>query len=64
VSQRFWYVVPSFSLNSKKSLISFFISSFTKLSLNRALFVVQFPCVCGFTVVFVVDDDQTLSLVI
>jgi hypothetical protein len=30
--------VPSFSLNFKKSLISFFISSLTKLFLNRALF--------------------------
>ena len=31
VSQRFGYVVPSFSLNSKKSLISFFISNFVNL---------------------------------
>jgi hypothetical protein len=38
VSHKFGYVVPSFSLNSKKSLISFFISSLTKLSLSRALF--------------------------
>jgi len=29
VSHKFGYVVPSFSLNSKKSLISFFISSLT-----------------------------------
>ena len=32
------YVVASFSLNSKKFLISFFISSLTKLSLSRVLF--------------------------
>ena len=32
----FEYIVPSFSLNSKKFLISFFISSLTKLSLSRA----------------------------
>ena len=38
VSHKFWYGVPSFSLNSKKSLISFFISSMTKFSLSRALF--------------------------
>jgi len=38
VSHKFGYVVPSFSLCSKKSLISFFISSFTKLSLSRVLF--------------------------
>jgi len=37
VSHKFGYVVPSFSLNSK-SLISFFISSLTMLSLSRALF--------------------------
>eukprot|EP00073_Rattus_norvegicus_P043403 XP_017445427.1 PREDICTED: vomeronasal type-2 receptor 26-like [Rattus norvegicus] len=33
VSHKFGYVVPSFSLNSKKFLISFFISSLTRLSL-------------------------------
>ena len=38
VSHKFWYVVSSFSLNSKKSLISFFISSLTKLSWIRVLF--------------------------
>ena len=38
VSHMFWYVVPSFSLNSKKSLIYFFIFSLNKLSLIRALF--------------------------
>jgi hypothetical protein len=38
VSHKFGYVVPSFSLNSKKSLISFFISSLNKLLLNRMLF--------------------------
>jgi hypothetical protein len=38
VSHRFGYVVASFSLNSKKSLISFFIPSLTKVSLRRVLF--------------------------
>jgi len=38
VSQKFGYVVPSFSLNSKKFLISFYISSLATLSLSRALF--------------------------
>ena len=41
VSHKFGYVVASFSLNSKKSLISFFISSLTKLSLGRALFSIH-----------------------
>ena len=41
VSPKFGYVVVSFSLNSKKSLISFFISSLTKVSLGRALFSSQ-----------------------
>jgi hypothetical protein len=38
VSHKFGYVVASFSLNSKKPLISFFISSLTKVSLSRVLF--------------------------
>ena len=38
VSHKFGYVVVSFSLNSKKSLISFFISSLPKVSLKRVLF--------------------------
>jgi hypothetical protein len=41
VSHKFGYVVASFSLNSKKSLISFFISSLTKLSLSRVFFSFQ-----------------------
>jgi hypothetical protein len=35
---KFGNVVVSFSLNSRKSLVSFFISSLTKLSLSRVLF--------------------------
>jgi hypothetical protein len=38
VYHKFGYVVASFSVNSKMSFISFFISSLTKLSLRRALF--------------------------
>jgi hypothetical protein len=38
VSNKFGYFVASFSLNSKKSLISFYISSLTKISLSRVLF--------------------------
>jgi hypothetical protein len=38
VSHKFEYVVASFSLNSKKSLISFFLSSLTKVSLSRVFF--------------------------
>jgi hypothetical protein len=38
VSYKFEYIVASFSLNSKKSLIFFFISSLTKLSLIRVFF--------------------------
>ena len=38
VSHKFGYVVASFSLNSKKSLVSLFIPSLTKLSLKRVLF--------------------------
>ena len=39
VFHKFGYVVASFSLNSKKSLISFFIFSLTKVSLRRVLFI-------------------------
>ena len=38
VYHKFGYVVASFSVNSKKSLISFFISFLTKESLNSVLF--------------------------
>jgi hypothetical protein len=38
VPHKFRYVVATFSLNSKKSLISSFIFSLTKLSLSRVLF--------------------------
>ena len=38
VPHKFVYIVASFSLNSKKSLISFFIPSLTKVSLRRVLF--------------------------
>jgi hypothetical protein len=38
VSHKFGYEVASFSLNSKKSLISFFIPSLIKVSLRRVLF--------------------------
>jgi hypothetical protein len=58
VFHKFGYVVVSFSLNSKKSLISFYIYSLTKLSLRR---VVQLPFVCGLALVFVVTEDQPLS---
>jgi hypothetical protein len=37
VSHNFEYAVASFSLNSKKFLISFFTSSLTKVSLSRVL---------------------------
>ena len=37
VSHTFGYVVASFSLKSKKSLIYFFIPSLTKVSLSRVL---------------------------
>jgi hypothetical protein len=38
VSHKLGYDVSIFSLNSRKSLISFFISSLTKLSLSKELF--------------------------
>jgi hypothetical protein len=38
LSHNFGYVVASFSLNSKKTLISFFISFLSRVSLSRVLF--------------------------
>jgi hypothetical protein len=38
VSNKFGDYMSTFSLNSRKSLISFFISSLTKLSLIKELF--------------------------
>jgi hypothetical protein len=50
VSQKIWYVLSSFSLNSKMSLIFYFTSSLTKLSLSIALFrfhvYVVFQLIC------------------
>ena len=56
VSHKFAYVVASFLLNCKKSLISLFISSLIKLSLSRV--VVQLPCICGLSIIYVVIEDQ------
>jgi hypothetical protein len=47
VSHKFGYVVASFLLNSKRSLISFFLYFF----LDQV--IIQFPCVCVFSIVFV-----------
>jgi hypothetical protein len=53
VSHKFGYVVASFSLNSKNSLISFFVSSITKLSLSRVLFSFHvYVCFPTFFLVF------------
>ena len=57
VSHRFGYFVASFSLNSNKSLISFFIPSLTKVSLRRVLF--SFHVSVGFLLFFFfVIEDQ------
>jgi hypothetical protein len=54
VSQKFGYVVASFSLNSKKSLISLFISSLTKESLSEVLFRFQ----VNNCIIYLVIKDQ------
>jgi hypothetical protein len=46
VSHKLGYIMASFSLSSIKYLISFFISTLTKLSLSRVLFI--FPVYDGF----------------
>ena len=60
LSHIFGYSMSTLSLNSRKSLISSFISLLTKL-LSR---VVQFPCVCGLSVGFAVIEDQVLVVMI
>ena len=50
VSHKCGYVVTSFSLNSKKSLISFFLYFLTKVSLSRVLF--SFHVNVGFLFIF------------
>jgi hypothetical protein len=58
-SHKFEYVVPSFSLNSRKSLISFFISSLTKVSLSRAF--ISFHLYVGFLVLLLLLLKISLS---
>ena len=56
VSHKFWYVVPSLSLNFKMSLISLFLYSLTKLLLRY-----QLLCVCRLPVAFSVVEDNSLN---
>ena len=58
MSPKFGYILASFSLNSKKSLISFLISSLTNFSLSRVLF--SFHVYVGF-LVFMLWSKITLS---
>lgn len=53
LSHKFEYVVPSFSLNSRKSFISFFISSLTQRSLCR-----EFQESVGFLVFLVLSKSS------
>jgi hypothetical protein len=53
VSQRFGYAVASFSLNSKRSLIYFILDQeISEWS------VVQFPCECWLSIIYVVFEDR------
>jgi hypothetical protein len=60
VSHKFVYIVASFSLNFKKSLISVFISSLTKESFS----FVQFSHECWLSIIYVVIEDHLWSVVI
>jgi hypothetical protein len=60
VFHKFGYIVPSFLLHSRKSLISFFISSLIKLSWNKELFL--FLWVWGISVVCAVIEEQPPSV--
>ena len=55
VSHKFGYEVASFSLNSKKSLISFY--SFRDQGIIEKS-VVQFPRECWLSVIYFVIEDQ------
>jgi hypothetical protein len=63
VSHKFGYEVSIFSLNSRKPLISFFISSLTKLSLSRELFSFHVYVVFLWLLLFVIED-QPYAMVI
>ena len=58
VCHNFGSVAPSFSLNSKKSLVYLFPDKIIGYN------VVHFPCGCGLSVVFVAIEDQPQSVVI
>lgn len=62
VFHKFGNAVYSFSLNSRKSVISSFTSVTTQYSFNGK--IVQFPSVCTVSVVLVVVDIQLHSLVV
>jgi hypothetical protein len=54
VSYKFWHVVSLLSLNSINYLISYFISSMTKLPMNRELFsFLEYLGFLGFVFLFV-----------
>jgi hypothetical protein len=55
VSNKFGYAVDSFFLNSRKSLISFFISFLTQKSLNRQL--ISFHDFVGLLVFLLLKSD-------
>jgi hypothetical protein len=55
VSHKFEYVVASFSLNSKKSLISLFFF-LDQVIIEES--VVQLPCICGLSIIYVVFEVQ------
>ena len=59
VSHKFWYDVSSFSLNSKKPLHFFFISSLTKLSLScsGSMYMCIFSCFCWYLRQALVNDN-------
>jgi hypothetical protein len=55
VYHKFVYVVASFSLNSK--VFNFFLYFFLDQGIIEES-VVQLPCLCGLSIVYVVIEDQ------
>jgi hypothetical protein len=56
VSHKLGYVVPSFSLKAKKSLISFFYFFLDQVIIQYS--VVRLPRTCAISIIYVVIEDQ------
>jgi hypothetical protein len=57
VSQKFGYVVASFSLNAKLNVFNFFLYFFLDQGIIESS-VLQLPCECWLSIIYVAIEDQ------